>query len=234
MKIYRRARSNQGSNPEQNGEISLWSFIQEKLKIEVVFDVGIERSSHIVDKRTDENISVWLFEPNPRYREVLLERYSEKKNVFIKSFGFGDIDDQKLKIYPSTGSIFFRDKTIPVSRIGTETVEIICRTIDSFVAEEAIEKIDFMKIDVEGYELKVLEGARSSLEKIRLIQFEFGGTYIDAGITLNEIFSLFPERFIYAIEKDGLNMMTLEQACEERLHQTAYTNFLVSLSEIQI
>lgn len=39
--------------------------------------------------------------------------------------------------------------------------------------------IDYVKIDVEGHELSVLEGFGDFLEKVKLIQFEFGGCNID-------------------------------------------------------
>ena len=39
---------------------------------------------------------------------------------------------------------------------------------------------DFVKIDVEGAELSVLRGGLNVLKNVKAVQFEFGGTAIDA------------------------------------------------------
>ena len=41
-------------------------------------------------------------------------------------------------------------------------------TIDSYMKDEGVADIDLLKIDVEGYELEVLEGAKDALERGRI------------------------------------------------------------------
>jgi FkbM family methyltransferase len=48
---------------------------------------------------------------------------------------------------------------------GNETVEGI--TLDSFVEKEGLQKLDFIKLDVEGAELEVLEGAVETIKKFK-------------------------------------------------------------------
>ena len=85
--------------------------------------------------------------------------------------------------------------------------EVECLTLDAFAAERGIDRLALLKIDVEGWELPVLRGARQVLESLRpAIVFEIdpeylargGGTAADlmAGFTDADylVFSLHPRR----------------------------------------
>ncbi len=46
--------------------------------------------------------------------------------------------------------------------------------LDDFVIDNDVERLDFIKIDVEGYELEVMRGGRNTIEKHKpIIQFEY-------------------------------------------------------------
>lgn len=49
--------------------------------------------------------------------------------------------------------------------IGTEEISLI--TIDDYVQEQSIEKLNFIKMDVEGLEYNVLEGAKKTIETFK-------------------------------------------------------------------
>ncbi len=51
---------------------------------------------------------------------------------------------------------------------GKDTEEVRIETMDDMVARLEIDKVDFIKIDVEGSELKVLQGATNTLRNNRL------------------------------------------------------------------
>ena len=88
-----------------------------------------------------------------------------------------------------------------------QTDTITLTTIDTFCQENNIEHIDFLKIDVEGNELKVLQGAKTMINNgnIDYIQFEFGGTAIDAHIYFQDFYYLLKDKYrIYRILNNGL------------------------------
>ena len=74
-----------------------------------------------------------------------------------------------------------------------EQVEVT--TVDSFLDENDIPSVDFMKIDVEGHEYDVLLGAQQSIRcgKINAIAFEFGGTDIDTRVFFQDFWFFFQE-----------------------------------------
>jgi len=81
------------------------------------------------------------------------------------------------------------------------------RTIDRFCADEESPRIDFLKLDVEGRELKVLAGAQAMLERgsIWYLQFEFSAACIDSRAYFKDFCLLLHERFrLYGIMRDGL------------------------------
>jgi FkbM family methyltransferase len=56
---------------------------------------------------------------------------------------------------------------------------IECTTLDAFVAERHIERLAFVKVDVEGWELSVLRGARRVLRALRpVVVFEYDPAYV--------------------------------------------------------
>jgi hypothetical protein len=66
------------------------------------------------------------------------------------------------------------------SEIKFHLTEIInIEKLDNWVHKNGVMP-DFVKIDVEGAELSVLRGAINVLRNVKAVQFEFGGTAIDA------------------------------------------------------
>ena len=46
-----------------------------------------------------------------------------------------------------------------------DDIEVVCTTLDSFTKDHSIDYIDILKLDLQGYELKALEGATKILQK---------------------------------------------------------------------
>ena len=57
-------------------------------------------------------------------------------------------------------------------------IQVQTTTLDEFVSEEKLGRVDFLKLDPEGYECEVVEGGLATLEKFRPSIFcECGGVY---------------------------------------------------------
>jgi Methyltransferase FkbM domain len=79
--------------------------------------------------------------------------------------------------------------------------------LDLFCRREGIESIDFLEVDAEGHELAVLEGAGAMLDGVQIaaLQFEFGGTALDARVYLRDFFDLLSPRYtLHRLLSDGL------------------------------
>lgn len=116
---------------------------------------------------------VYSFEPGSYARSILsrVVRMRGLQNVSIEPVGLGDkISSDTLRLpLKSSGSIGFGlshlgdDKTVDARETVEEKVDLV--TLDDFVARKNLSRIDFIKIDVEGWELRALEGGRKTIEK---------------------------------------------------------------------
>lgn len=84
---------------------------------------------------------------------------AEKKGFVVENFGLGSFK-HKIK-YTSNGSMSQFDSN------GQETAEIT--TLDSYVREKKIPRVDFIKLDVEGAEMDILKGAISTIVRFKPI-----------------------------------------------------------------
>jgi len=72
---------------------------------------------------------------------------------------------------------------------GTIT-EVPLRILDEFVEELGLERVDFVRMDVEGYEIHILKGLKKTLEKFKpIISFELHKNFLGVKGT-HEIFKL--------------------------------------------
>lgn len=158
----------------------------------VIFDVGANvgtwtRLTHAHSPQAQ----IYAFEPfTQAFRE--LSAMQLPGSVHYYNIALGNAPEKKNLFTYAESSAF---NSLYPRQLGIETssVSVNVTTLDLFCTEHAIHNIDFLKIDVEGAELAVLQGAYDMIAqgKIKVIQFEYGGTYIDAHILLKDIFDFF-------------------------------------------
>lgn len=117
---------------------------------------------------------VFAFEPESlnviRLKENLT--VNNVSNVKIIQKGLSDTKGEAtLNIFNSFGHHSLSDKHVSEPK-ETQIINVI--TLDDFCSENSIDFIDFLKIDVEGFEFEVLTGSTEMLstKKIKLIAFE--------------------------------------------------------------
>jgi FkbM family methyltransferase len=215
-----------------NGELWILKTILPEIK--TVFDVG----SHVGQwatyvLRMNPNIDLHCFEPGKRPFQVLQQK-GFKKNVICNNFGLGSENAfKKLYVYEdlSEGSSLYLRKGLE-NIVGTElqakTEDVEIRTLDCYCKEKDIRKIDFIKIDVEGNELDVIKGGKEYFEheRIKMAQFEYGGSYIDSRILLKDFFDFF-EDMNYNIFLLYPTRVRKIPRYDQRLENFQYKNFLI-------
>ncbi len=140
--------------------------IFENLKyVKVVFDVGARVDVEYIKIKPD--IELHLFEPDPKFVEELERRAGKMKNVHINGYGLGDKEGM---IRYHFGRQAFEAGECPLPGGGEKKFPV--KTLNWYIEENNIKRIDFLKIDTEGYDYKVLLGGSKAIEMAKYIQYE--------------------------------------------------------------
>lgn len=195
-----------------------------------ILDVGANRGEYSLGVLPFfKAAQVFAFELSPTTFE-LLEKNLKNSSVIAFNYGLGN-ENKRCPLF----------KNDPYSRMGsltrhpsssdefTETVQI--RKLDEVFPELDISMVDFLKIDVEGHELDVLNGARKLLEGrlIQNIQFEFGGPNLYSRIFLRDIFE-FLHSYDFSIHVIKFGRVVPLSDYLPRYEVFSPTNFIAKLS----
>lgn len=159
-------------------ELNLTKFLLRNVKPGDVFiDVGAHFGFYtlLASRLIGEKGSIHSFEPTPRTFSLLKRNTQEKKNIFINQSAVFRKSGESEFIDFGPGSAAFNSlkKDIPYVREATRMEKIAVRTItlDEYVSRQAIAPT-FIKIDVEGGELDVLNGAKKILSQKPVLSVE--------------------------------------------------------------
>jgi FkbM family methyltransferase len=208
-----------GGYRETSGEAATMVLVRDMLTQQypeetlTVFDVGANTGQFLTELLkvfgTDKR-RYFSFEPlAPAFAE-LQKKFGNQAGVTLINAGMSDAEEQR-PLYSNTptselASVYPRRLDhfgIAMNMVGTVTLH----TLDQFAAEQKIERIHFLKMDVEGHEYKCLQGAKRLLENklINIIQFEIGGTNIDSRTFFQDFWYALGNYRIFRIIRDGLH-----------------------------
>ena len=129
-----------------------------------IFDVGANVGCTAL-LFADMAATVHAFEPSPSTFDFLRSNVDCATNVKPHNFGLGSKRQTNQITYNelnrSGGFVSKGTKT----NDGHITESIQIDTIDRFVRKQSIRDVDFIKIDVEGYEAHVIQGAKRTLKR---------------------------------------------------------------------
>jgi FkbM family methyltransferase len=172
-------------------------------KHSVILDVGANAGSFVkVLQHFNIYSNIHCFEPHPIISKKTKEIYPY---VIMNDYCLGNIDDNVDIHIPkwSVGLSSIINRPV-FSQLNQEIVllNVKCEKIDTYCELNNITEIGFIKIDVEGAEKLVLEGAKNMLQNKKILCgiFEIGQTLYDANTSENEITNLL-EGYGYKIDK---------------------------------
>jgi FkbM family methyltransferase len=151
-----------------------WRFVRRYLKEGMTFlDVGANQGFYTIlaSKLVGASGKVIAFEPVPSVLEKLRKNvsFNRLQNVSIMPLGLSIIEESRNMNICINGMEVLSSLKPPAEDVGTGTVnlQVDVVSLDGFVSGRSLDRIDFVKIDVEGGELEVLEGGQETWIKLR-------------------------------------------------------------------
>ena len=134
--------------------------------IKVVFDVGTRTDIDYFEIFPQAEFH--LFEPHPDFFKELKEKVEKlgKQNVYLNNYGLGNTEGEFA--YQDGIQAFEKGE----ASFTTENRRLPIKTLDWYIKENNIKKIDFLKIDTEGYDYNVLLGGIEAIKITRYILYE--------------------------------------------------------------
>lgn len=135
---------------------------------DIVIDVGanIGEFSYSAAKIARKVISV---EPDASAYRCLSENVKKLDNVSCNDYAVTEHDGE-FDFYLSSGT---SDSSLLEPSSGTQRTERVKgRTLRSIMLQHGISQVDFLKLEAEGYEPEILQGAGSALRAIRKVALD--------------------------------------------------------------
>lgn len=140
-------------------------------QFKTILDVGANvGQSSVAYVQLYPGAKVWFFEPVPASYEKASEAL----------LGFPNVIGVQAAVSARDGSLIMEargtstgNKVVSAAG-GREHIEVRTLCLDSFASANALTRVNFLKIDVEGHETEVIAGAKNMLAYTDFVQLELG------------------------------------------------------------
>lgn len=223
---------------KNQSEKNIFKALDERCEEKIVmFDVGAHEGEYTLNfmdhfRDSSKEMTIHAFEPMEKSFEIYKDNVKEIKNAQFVYNRFGLSDSE------GSVPIYFNNDTSIIASLykrqldyfdidfdKEQSVEVT--TLDGYCSKNGIERIDLLKMVVEGSEYRVLKGAERMMSegRIGMIQFGFGGSDIDSRHFFRDYMNLFRSMNygVYRVMKDGLIRL---ETYDEKYEIFQYINFL--------
>jgi FkbM family methyltransferase len=208
----------EGNHPATSGERWVAQYVRDSCvrgaEQAVLFDVvaNVGDYTRTLLEVFPSSAQIWAFEPAKETFRILEGNLSGIEGVQLRRIGLSD--EKRTASFYSPGPA---SKLGSVHDIGARLErrslavaleeEVTLTTLDLFCEAQAVDHIDFLKLDVEGHELAILRGAKNMIQRdaIGAIQFEFGLANLDSRTYFRDFFAMLSDRYsLHRVLKNGL------------------------------
>ncbi len=147
-----------------------------------VVDAGGRYGIHPSWRGYEAPIDYRMFEPEPVEAARLTTKYESRPDISVMPFALGAAPDTTIDLFmtahhgyigstpPNPTSLWFGEVR-PDEGVVEGSITVPATTLDAYL-ESTGRRADFLKVDVESYELQVLQGAAGALDRILALRVE--------------------------------------------------------------
>lgn len=175
----------------------------------ICIDIGANVGDYSLELLKKTRAQILAFEPVPTTFERLRENLSSYQNrIVIENKGVGCANGILSINYNPNASAHasFSNEIKAIDYISNDfKVDVEVVTLDNYCASHGMTDIDFIKIDTEGFESEVFQGAAETLKNIqpKFIEIEFNWHQLFKKTTLNYFSDQLPNYDVYQLTFDN-------------------------------
>ena len=200
---------NNFKNNNESGESFFIKYVLAPTNPKLCIDIGANIGAYTSELLENTKANVISFEPLPTAFESLIQttnNYIER--ITLENKGVGkSVESLTIHFNPNAlAHASFSEDIKKVSYVSNEQKMIVpVVTLDSYCDEKKIKEIDLIKIDVEGFEAEVFEGAKKTFAiiKPKFIQMEFNWHQMFRNTSLNFFAEKLPDYTVYQLVPNG-------------------------------
>ena len=181
------------------------------------------------------NASIISFEPVPFIYEIAKKNFKKNDTIFrnikLENLGLSDKQESmKLSLPIKTQHDRYQDNLniglFSIYGKGEENYNADFTTLDKYVMTNNISSLDFIKIDVEGHEYKVLQGGLLTIKKFKpIIMFELNELTLKLSGTT-------PEAYFKLARENNYEIFGLKYGWNDTLMQIKSVNQIEKVSDL--
>lgn len=206
-----------------------------------ILDVGCNKGFYTDNLlKTFKDANYYLFDPSERFINIVNNKFDNLDNINTFNLAISDTDNEYVDFYELKsddddveGMSSLTNRNV-FSRYEYSVKKINTTKLDTFIDNSGIKHIDFIKIDTEGQELKILRGLHESLKAniVDFIQIEYGDCSIENGFSLIDILTFIDELNYTLLTYANGDLIQVNNNNYGNYSNLSWTNFLIKRNGI--
>lgn len=191
-----------GWKPSYTGERWFVTSVLKKLNPRVCIDVGASVGTYSRDLLLYTEAEIYAFEPTPPAFKVLRNLADEHPRLHPQEAAVSNTDGKA--VFYLEGERSERNSLSKHGLFNPKEYTVRTITMDSFT--KSFSRVDYIKVDTEGFEKEVFEGMQETLRRFEplAVQFEFNILHLWRGHTLRSLTALLPGYEFYRLLPRGM------------------------------